>query len=383
MPMSYLCTRCGAIHSEDATIWRCECGGLLELTEPTAFAALDIDADEPGLWRYAAALPTVPRPERLRLGETMTPLCQNQRLQAWLKLDYLFPTGSYKDRGSAVLVSKLSTQGIREAIEDSSGNAGASIAAYCAAGDIVCSIFVPARTSPAKLAQIKAYGARLLPIDGDRSAVAAAAVEASSRMFYASHNWHPAFLAGVSSLGFELWEQFGYGSPDAIVVPCGQGGLVLGVARAFRALELAGSISRVPRIFAVQAAAFPAIADAFAAQLLSPQPTQHGTTVAEGIACRLPVRGAAVLRALRWSDGKAISVTEHEIELALAELLGCGYYVEPTSAAALAGLRKLTASGDVDPAGRNVVVLTGSGLKAPTAIGEIMDRLPDHLALRT
>jgi threonine synthase len=89
-----------------------------------------------------------------------------------------------------------------------------------------------------------------------------------------------------------------------------------------------------------------------------------------------------VLRALHWSDGKAISVTEHEIELALAELLRCGYYVEPTSAAALAGLRKLTASGDVDPAGRNVVVLTGSGLKAPTAIGEIMDRLPDHLPLR-
>jgi threonine synthase len=375
--VSYLCTRCGAIHSEEATIWRCECGGLLELTEPTAFAPSDIEANEPGLWRYAAALPTVPKHERLRLGETMTPLCLNERLQAWLKLDYLFPTGSYKDRGSAVLVSKLRTLGIREAIEDSSGNAGASIAAYCAAGDIVCSILVSARTSPAKLAQIKAYGAPLLLIDGDRSAVADAALEASSRMFYASHNWHPAFVAGVSSLGFELWEQYGYSSPDAIVVPCGHGGLVLGIARAFQALGLAGSVSRVPHIFAVQSSAFPAIADAFARQLTSPRPTQHGTTVAEGIACRLPVRGTEVLQAIRWSDGKAITVTEQEIELALAELLGCGYYVEPTSATALAGLRKLQASGDVDPAGRNVVVLTGSGLKATAAIGDIMDRLHD------
>jgi threonine synthase len=383
MPLTYVCTRCGANYSEDATIWRCECEGLLELTEPTAFAGSDIDADEPGLWRYAAALPAVPRPERLRLGETMTPLCFSRRLQAWLKLDYLFPTGSYKDRGSAVLVSKISTQGIREAIEDSSGNAGSSVAAYCAAAGISVTILVPSSTSPAKLAQIRAYGARLLPIDGDRSAVAAAAVEASSRTFYATHNWHPAFVAGVSTLGFELWEQFGYESPDTIVLPCGYGGLVLGVARAFRALELSGSIRRVPRIVAVQSASFPAIADAFARQLISPQPMQRGTTVAEGIACRMPVRGAAVLRAIRWSDGRAISVTDHEIELALAELLGCGYYVEPTSATALAGFRKLTASGDIDPVGRNVVVLTGSGLKASTAIAEIMDRTTGAIGART
>jgi threonine synthase len=383
MPLTYLCTRCGAIHSEDATIWRCECEGLLELAEPTSFAGSDIDANEPGLWRYAAALPAVPRPERLRLGETMTPLCFSQRLQAWLKLDYLFPTGSYKDRGSAVLVSKISTQGIREAIEDSSGNAGSSVAAYCAAAGISVTILVPASTSPAKLAQIRAYGARLLPIDGDRSAVAAAAVEASSRTFYASHNWHPAFVAGVSTLGFELWEQFGYESPDTIVLPCGHGGLVLGVAMAFRALELSGSIRSVPRIVAVQSAAFPAIADAFARKLIAPQPMQRGTTVAEGIACRMPVRGAAVLRAIRWSGGTAISVTEHEIELALAELLRCGYYVEPTSATALAGLRKLTASGDIDPAGRNAVVLTGSGLKASTAIAEIMDRITPAIGATT
>jgi threonine synthase len=378
MAVGYACTRCRAVHTEDAAVWRCGCGGLLELAEPTAFAAADIDVAEPGLWRYAGAMPTVSPSERLRLGETMTPLYRNERLQAWLKLDYLFPTGSYKDRGSAVLLSKLFAQGIGEVIEDSSGNAGSSMAAYSAAGGIVCNVFVPASTSPAKLAQIRAYGARLRPIDGDRAAVADAAFEASSRTFYASHNWHPAFVAGVSSLGFELWEQFGYDGPDAIILPCGHGGLVLGVARAFQALERSGSVSRVPRIFAVQTVAFPAIADAFNGQSLSPQPTQHGTTVAEGIACRMPVRGEAVLRAVRSSDGKAITVTEHEIESALTTLLDCGLYVEPTSATALAGLRKLSASGDLDPAGRNVVVLTGSGLKAPAAIQEIMSRVRGH-----
>jgi threonine synthase len=218
----------------------------------------------------------------------------------------------------------------------------------------------------------------LLPIAGDRASVAEAAVEASSRTFYASHNWHPTFVAGVSTLGFELWEQFAYGSPDAIILPCGHGSLVLGVARAFQALKLSGSISRVPRIFAVQAAAFPAIADAFAEHLRFPRPKQLGTTVAEGNACRAPLRGAAVLRALRWSRGKAISVSEDEIELALAHLLKRGYYVEPTSATALAGLRKLLASGDIGPAQENVVVLTGSGLKAPAAIAAIIDRMPEQ-----
>jgi threonine synthase len=378
--VNYVCTVCGAIHDEHAPIWRCGCGGLLELGEPAPFDAADIDAIEPGFWRYAAAFPAVPKQEQLRIGETMTPLYRNPSLQAWLKLDFLFPTGSYKDRGSAVLISKLASQGIGEVIEDSSGNAGSSIAAYCAAGGIACNIFVAASTSPAKLAQIRAYGARLLPIDGDRSAVATAALEASARHFYASHNWHPAFVAGVSSLGFELWEQLGYESPDSVVVPCGHGGLVLGVARAFQALELSGGIARAPRIFAVQTAAFPAVADAFARQLLSPIPMHHGHTVAEGIACRLPVRGAAVLRAIRSTGGKAISVTEDEIEQALAELLKSGTYVEPTSAVALAGLRKLSAGGDVDPGGRNVVVLTGSGLKASAAIDEIIGRTVDSVS---
>jgi threonine synthase len=378
--MSYLCTRCGVIYSEDAAIWRCECGGLLELGEPRAFSVADIDVDEPGLWRYAAALPTIATSDRLRLGETMTPLTRNQHFRAWLKLDYLFPTGSYKDRGSAVLLSKLSAQKIPEVVEDSSGNAGASIAAYGAAGGIVCNIFVPSLASPAKLAQIRAYGARLLPVAGDRASVAEAAIEASSRTFYASHNWHPAFVAGVSTLGFELWEQFAYRSPDAIVVPCGHGGLVLGVARAFQALKLSGSINRVPRIFAVQAAAFPAIADAFAEHLRFPRPKQLGTTVAEGIACRVPVRGAAVLRALRWSRGKAISVAEDEIESALAHLLKRGYYVEPTSATALAGFHKLLASGDIGPTQNSVVVLTGSGLKAHAAIAAIVDGMPDQFS---
>jgi threonine synthase len=332
--------------------------------------------DEPGLWRYAAALPAIATSDRLRLGETMTPLTRSQHLQAWLKQDCLFPTGSYKDRGSAVLLSKLSSQNIPEVVEDSSGNAGASIAAYCAAGGIVCNIYVPSLASSAKLAQIRAYGARLVPIAGDRTAVAEAAVEASSRTFYASHNRHPAFVAGVSTLGFELWEQFAYRGPDAIIVPCGHGSLVLGLARAFQALKLSGSISRVPRIFAIQAAAFPAIADAFAGHLRFPRSTQLGTTVAEGIACRVPVRGAAVLRALRWSRGKAISVGEDEIESALVDLAKRGYYVEPTSAAALAGFRKLLGSGDVSLVEENVVVLTGSGLKAPAAVAAIMDRMP-------
>jgi threonine synthase len=377
MALTYICTRCQTAYSEGAVIWQCPCGGLLDLSDPEPFAVDHIDISEPGLWRYAAALPIVLPQERLRLGETMTPMIWKGEFGSWLKLDYQFPTGSYKDRGGSVLLSKLHSQGITEVVEDSSGNAGSSIAAYSAAAGITCNIFVPANNSPAKLSQIEAYGARLVPIQGDRSAVAQAALEAAKRTFYASHNWHPAFLAGVATLGFEIWEQLGLACPDSIILPCGHGGLILGVARAFRALARANSVLKLPRIFAVQSESFCSVVDAFTKGLSTPEPTQNGSTIAEGIACRVPLRGEAVLREIRATAGKAIAVTEDEIQAGLLDLLGRGFYTEPTSAVALAGFRKLVAAGEVDPTGTNVVVLTGSGLKTSRAIGEIIGKAHD------
>lgn len=373
----YVCGVCGTHFPMDVAIWRCaRCGGVLELPAPAGFDESDLAVDEPGLWRYAAALPPLPANARVRLGEVMTPLVGSERLGASLKVDYLLPSGSYKDRGSAVLISRLRHLGVDDVIEDSSGNAGSSVAAYSAAAGLRCQVFVPAGNSPDKLAQIAAYGARLVAVDGDRSAVAAVTLNAAETHFYASHNWHPDFHGGVSSLGFEIWEQCGRRAPEAVIVPCGQGSLVLGVHRAFSALLLGGAVERLPKIFAIQSEAYSSVARAWAQHLdLTPPVQEPGGTIAEGIATRLPLRGPALLKALRESGGAAIAVTEREIRDALVSLVRMGFYAEPTSAVAVAGLLRLREDGQISGrASGVVVVLTGSGLKAGKRIAEVIEQ---------
>ena len=372
----YVCSRCGTQDSAETAIWHCSnCEGLLEGWPAVTFSARDVDDQETGLWRYARALPPLPASERVRLGEVMTPLVESEPLAAMLKVDYLFPSGSYKDRGGAVLVSRLRHLGVRQALEDSSGNAGASIAAYSAAAGISCEVFVPAGNSPDKLTQIEAYGATLRPIDGDRAAVARAALKAAETRFYASHNWHPDFHAGVSSLGFEIWEQCGRRAPDAVIVPCGHGSLVLGVHRAFMSLSMGGAVSHVPRILAVQSEAYSSVARAWADHIDEPAPVaEPGGTIAEGIATRLPLRGRDVLAALRASGGAAVSVSEGEIRRALVRLLRLGFYVEPTAAVGVAGLELLRLRNEIPrEASRVVVVLTGNGLKAGRRIVDAVE----------
>lgn len=372
----YVCSRCGGRHSADQAMWRCPTdGGLLEGWPSVPFRATDVDEAEPGLWRYAGALPPLPADERLRLGEVMTALVECRELGAMLKVDYLLPSGSYKDRGSAVLISRLKHLGVQAVLEDSSGNAGSSISAYSAAAGISCEVLVPAGNSPDKLAQIKAYGSTLRAIDGDRAAVALAALEMAETRFYASHNWHPDFHAGVSSLGFEIWEQVGRRAPEAVIVPAGHGSLVLGVHRAFMSLLRGGAINRLPRIFAVQAQAYSALARAWEAggDQLVPVQEPEGT-IAEGIATRMPLRGKEVLAAVRESGGEVVAVSEQAIRRALARLLHLGFYVEPTAAVGVAGLGELRTRRSLPLEGAQVViVLSGSGLKAGRRIAEAVE----------
>src|SRR5262249_13650808 len=155
-----------------------------------------------------------------------------------------------------------------------------------------------------------------------------ATLERAETTFYASHNRQPLFLAGVATLGFEIWEQLGHRAPAAVIVPAGYGSLVLGVARAFQALLAGGAVAALPAIHAVQSGAFRALARAFAAGAADVTATgAGGTTLAEGIACREPLRGRAVLEALRASGGSAFTVTEAEIRDALLELARAGFYV--------------------------------------------------------
>jgi threonine synthase len=366
---TYLCPACGATLVADRPVWRCGCGSHLNLASGTGLVRGDIDAGEASLWRYRAAL-ALNGPPRVSLGEGWTPLVARDWDGAAIrfKLESQMPTGSFKDRGTAVMLSHLLEVGVGPIHEDSSGNAGASIATYAAAAGIPCHIFVPSNAPRGKVVQIAASGATVEPIPGTRQAVTEAALAAAGDSFYASHNWQPFFIEGTKTLAYELWEQLGFTAPDNILVPTGYGSNILGLGRGFDELMRCGEVSRMPRLFAVQAANCAAFAAAWIGDpVFTPQPT-----IADGIATVKPVRTAEVLTVLRRSRGGVVAVSEDEIAPALIRLGRLGLYVEPTSATVGAALSRLLDDGTTRAGETTVAVITGHGMKAADKIGELI-----------
>jgi threonine synthase len=261
------------------------------------------------------------------------------------------------------MLNYLASRGVAAVSEDSSGNAGAALATYCAAAAVDCRIYVPDMASPAKIAQIAATGSQIVRISGSRQAVTDAAMEDASGAYYASHNWHPMFLEGTKTVGFEIWEQL-QRAPDVIVAPVGGGSNLIGCFKAFGELRASGLVDRVPKLIGVQSSACEPLAQAFRDGREEFAPIEARPTVAEGIAVSRPVRSREVLSAVRASGGSIISVSEDAIVDAHRMLARRGLYVEPTSATAVAGLRAVLVSGEIGPDLSIVVILTGSGLKA-------------------
>jgi threonine synthase len=365
--MNVICGSCGNSQIFDPHHYRCECGCAWESKESTVFDATKIDGFKPGIWRYKDifAIDEIKNP--IRLGAGWTPLVDAdfKNKNTYFKLEYMAPTGSFKDRGTELEINHLCAAGISEVVEDSSGNAGASLAAYAASAGIKVSIFAPESALPAKLAQIEIFGAELHKIPGPRSETTKAALQAVSQgAVYASHAYNPVYLLGQQSFAWEIWEQFHEEIPDAVVIPVGQGGLLLGAWFGFRRLLMAGIIQKLPRLFAVQPELLSPIKNAFSKGLEEiPETTPRGVSLAEGLAINKPVRGKRILQALRESDGDALTVTEGEIKSAWQALARVGIFTEPTSAAAAAALTQVYQLVGLDT--KVVVALTGSGLKSP------------------
>ena len=371
--MEYIDPATGKQYSIDQARWRADSGGYLNLTPGTGLRRTDIDTSRRSVWRYAKAI-AVDDTHAVTMGEGWTPLTCGEWNGAPMmyKLDFMMPTGSFKDRGMTVMVSYLKSCGLDHVLEDSSGNAGASLSAYAAAAGMRCRILVPETASYPKIAQIAACGADVVTIRGTRQDVADAAMRMSSEIFYASHNWQPFFAEGTKTLAYELWEQLGFTTPDNVVVPLGYGSNVAGCERGFGELLRNGEIAKMPRIFGVQAANCAPYYHAFQAGVEHLVPTTVTPTIAEGIASSKPTRVVEALRAVRESGGSIVAVTEEEIVTALGALARKGLYVEPTSAAAAAGLTQLLASGAIKRGESTVLVLTGTGLKASEKIGELL-----------
>lgn len=372
----YVEARSGRTHGLSAPLWTApDDGGHVNLTPGDGIARSDIDSTARGPWRYRAALALEPGPV-VTLGEGGTPLVAGtwNGADVLFKLEFMAPTGSFKDRGTAVMVSYLKQRGVAALIEDSSGNAGASVAAYTAAAGMGCRVFVPASAAPAKLVQMRAAGADVIPISGSRMAVTEAAMAAARApgFFYASHNRQPFFLEGTKTLAYELWEDLGFRAPDAVVTPVGGGGNLLGCHLGFRELLRRGEIARLPRLYAVQPTACAPVVAAHLAGAAMTAAVTAGDTVAEGIVIADPVRGVEMLAALRESGGGAVAVEDAQTLRALDGLARQGLFVEPTSAAAGAGLTALIESGTIRPGETVAVILTGSGLKAAPLIGSLL-----------
>lgn len=363
--IGYLCRTCEQSYGLTLDRWRCECGAPLDLdfeSDPIDRRALALRPVS--LWRYHEVIPLGEQLAPFSLGEGVTPLVDDVLVHTpvHFALEYVSPTGSYKDRGAALLVAVASSLGATDLVDDSSGNAAISLAAHAGRAGLRVRVLVPEDAPPSKPRLARELGAEVVRVSGGRAGAAAAAIrEAASGAFYASHAWSPFFLHGVKTLAYSLAEALRWSAPGAVVVPVGNGGLLLGLDLGFRELRRHGMIGHRPALIGVQAASCAPLAQAFERGDESPEPVPEQPTAADGVRVGAPPRGAEVLHAVS-QGGRIDSVTEEEIETARRTLWKKGYLVESTGAVAAAYVVREGAAlrrryGDL------VVALTGSGLK--------------------
>jgi threonine synthase len=368
----YLYDRSGTRYAIDQPRWRGDDGTPLMVSPLGGISHGDVDRSERSQWRYRAALPmAIERP--ISLGEGCTPLLpvELDGISVLIKPEWFNPTGSFKDRGTTVMVSVVASQGITEILEDSSGNGGSSVSAYAAAAGIRAKILAPESTSAAKILQSRIHGAEIELVPGNRTATSDEAVRQAGERFYASHNWHPYFLQGTKLLAYEIWEDLGFRAPDSVIVPAGAGSLVLGCFIGFTELVASGAIPRIPRILVAQPRNCSPLAEAFANGNPTTSEGDWQPTLAEGASIARPVRDSEVLAAVRSSGGGFQTVSEDEIPPAVRALAARGLYAEPTSSIVAAALPGFVRQGLLHENETVVAVLTGSGLKAAQTMAAI------------
>jgi threonine synthase len=331
-----------------------EDGSLLHLESDIAFSLSGIDTSVEGLWRYYRFFPMI-SDIRVSLGEMITPILTEKidGTDVLFKAEYLFPTGSYKDRGAAVLLSRAASLGVSSVLEDSSGNAGCAISAYAARAGIKCTIVVPETASEAKIRQMQYYGATIVKVPGSRADAASEALRLAGNEYFASHTYNPWFFQGTKTFLYEIFEQTRGNLPDEILFPAGNGTLIIGTFLALQEVKRGGYQGKIPALSIVQAERCSPLAHALGVN----STTESGKTIAEGIAVTAPVRKAEIVQAVRETGGKAYTVSEQEILDAHKKLATRGLYVEFTSAAGFAAILKSKVTHT------RLIPLTGSGLK--------------------
>ncbi|MCX8188289.1 MAG: pyridoxal-phosphate dependent enzyme [Nitrososphaeria archaeon] len=360
MEYTVKCSKCGK-EDWDNTSWKCECGAPYNIILEEKFYVNRIERKNYSLWRYKKFYPYI-KDSIVTLGEGFTPIIKVED-NLWFKLDFLMPTGSYKDRGSSILVSGIieNLKGINCVSEDSSGNAGASIAAYCARAALKAKIFVPENASGPKLFQIKKYGAEVYTVKGKREDVSAAAQNVKDSL-YVGHSWHPYFKDGIRTLAYEIAEQMDWKTFDNIFLPVSAGTLLLGVIAGFIHLLDSGIIDKMPKIIACQTSQVsPLYHKLKGGKYIKPEKI---LSVADALITTNPPLLEEMYNMMKKIDGDAEIVNENEIIQAHTILAKKGVYVEPSSAVAYAAYLKRLKEKNLSEKENVLIILTGSGLKS-------------------
>jgi len=352
----FYCPRCNEVHR--GFRYKCDrCDSILLVD----YEDRSWDPNGEGVWRYQSMIPVR---RSVSMGEGSTPMVRRRdvRDSVYMKLEGDNPTGSFKDRGSTVVISDAVNRGYGTATVASTGNMGASIAAYCAYGNIASKVFIPKDVPEEKILQMRAYDAGLVRTSGSFSDVVDRSIEEADRGTYlASTGLNPYFIEGLKTTGFEIFEQVGV--PDWIVVPTGTGGHLTAIHKAFVELKELGVVHQLPRMVAVQAKTCSPIVNAWSTgdEIV---PSENPETIASAIKVKVPFNGYTAIQAMRSSGGMGVIVDDHQILQSMKDLGQEGVFAEPSSATALAALTEM----DVDRDDRLVLVITGSGLKDPEAI---------------
>ena len=336
--MDFVCSKCGKRVATSTLAPACDCGGLWDLDFKTPhFELSGIDKQEWSMFRYHKYMALENEMWRdITMGEGMTPIVKYNE-DILLKMDYFMPTLSFKDRGAAVVIAHCKAIGVKKVVQDSSGNAGNSIAAYAAKAGIACEIFVPEGTSPKKIDMIRAHGAQCTVVPGtrDHCADVCRSKVFSEGVYYANHVYNPFFYQGTKTYIYEVFEQLGR-MPENIIIPTGNGTLFLGAVYALEELLASGAIDHFPQIIALQSEYCDPLLLAQEQGSDKPASVTPKPTIAEGIAIGKPMRGEQILALAKKHAIRFVHAPEDKIMACRAELAAKGIYCEHTTAANLA-----------------------------------------------
>lgn len=386
----FQCINCRSRYNTSEMIYTCpRCQDLLEIRYDYERIAPVIDtklwrSKDFSVWRYRELIPISDETRVVTLCEGGTGLHKSENLADDLRLKRLHvkfegenPTGSFKDRGMTVGVSKALELEARMVACASTGNTSASLSAYAARAGLRCVVLIPAgKIAQGKLAQAMAHGATILEIEGNFDDALRSVIELTkrNRSIALLNSVNPFRVEGQKTLAFEVCDQLDFRSPDVVVVPVGNAGNVSAIWKGFDELRQLGIVEKVPRMMGIQAEGAAPIASAYKQRRMEIQNVERPETVATAIRIGAPASWKKALRAVRESGGAMETVSDEEILQAQKDLARReGLFVEPASASSVAGLRKLLEQKLIEKDEEIVCVATGHGLKDPQVVTRIAE----------